>query len=103
MSMKEKTVADRQYEPVGKIVVRHIGDDALLVPVSGNAADDHAVFPLNETGMFIWERIVEGKSIAEISQFIAGMYRIDSDRAADDCSQFVDQLLDAGLLKAHIS
>lgn len=100
--MKEELDITGHYVSGGKVVVRRIGADRLLVPVSGTTTEEHAVYPLNETGLFIWERMIEGRSIDETAVSLASLYRISKEQALADCSDFVEQLIDEGLLKADV-
>ena len=88
------------YKPVGKVVVRRIGEDLLLVPVSGAVARTNCVFPLNRTGEFIWRNISAGMPVAEIARLMAKDFQIDPDTALSDCGQFVQALLEQKLLEA---
>jgi len=80
-------------------VIRRIGDDRLLVPVSGGAAGENAVFPVNETGLFIWERISAGKTVCETAREIAETFGADYETGRTDCAEYVEGLLKQKLLE----
>jgi hypothetical protein len=96
--MHETTVLDRICQPAGRIVVRHIGEEHLLVPVSGTAASGHAVFPLNETALFLWERLSDGKTIRQAAEEMASVFNTDAATALLDCEGLSQTLMELGLL-----
>lgn len=82
------------------MVLRRIGKDQLLVPVSGSIARTNAVFPLNVTGAFIWERVSAGQTVEEVAKALAGEFNVSIDQAIQDASSFIDLLLHEKLLEA---
>ena len=87
------------YRMKGRVVLRRIGADRLLVPVSGNAAQENCVFPLNETGEFVWERLSRGRPLAEIAGELAGTFMVSSEAALADCRQYAGELVAQQLLE----
>ena len=87
------------YRMKGRVVLRRIGADRLLVPVSGDAARENCVFPLNETGEFIWERLSLGRSLVETAREVAGVFTISADVALADCRQYAVELVAQQLLE----
>lgn len=87
------------YRPVGRVVTRQIGTDTLLVPVSGGAACENAVFPVNETGRFAWERLSAGKSIDETACALSEMFDVEVEAARTDCVDLVKNLVDQKLIE----
>jgi len=83
----------------GKVVLRRLGEDCLLVPVSGMAAQENCVFPVNETGVFIWERLSAGQPLETIAEAMAEAFEVSSETAAADCRSFVDELISQQLLE----
>ena len=91
------------YHPVGRVVTRRIGSDTLLVPVSGSAASENAVFPVNGTGLFAWERLSAGKSIDETACAMSEMFDVEVELARTDCVDLVKNLVDQNLLQVDLS
>ena len=87
------------YRMKGKVVLRRIGEDRLLVPVSGAAARECCVFPINETGEFIWDRLAKGRSMEETAAALAAEFDIDLPEARADCRAFAEDLLAQRLLE----
>lgn len=88
------------YRPVGKIVLRDIGGDPLLVPVSGEAARKQYVYPLNKTGAFIWKMLAEeGAAPSLIVDALCRTFSTDQSEAERDCLEFLGLLLEEGLVE----
>lgn len=83
----------------GRVVLRRLGEDCLLVPVSGMAAQDNCVFPLNETGVFIWECLASGQPVEVIAQSMAETFEVSLESARVDCRFFMNELIAQQLLE----
>ena len=83
----------------GRVVLRRIGEDHLLVPVSGDAARENCVFPLNETGEFLWARFSRGVPLAEVARAVAGEFTVSFDAALADCREYAEALVAQRLLE----
>lgn len=95
MGMNIQTI----YRMQGRVVLRRIGEDRLLVPVSGGIARENCVFPLNETGEFIWERLSHGRSLAETARELAGAFAVSPEAALADCCEYAGELVAQRLLE----
>lgn len=87
------------YRIKGRVVLRRIGEDRLLVPASGDAARENCVFPINETGEFIWEHMAKGLPLDQVAQALAAAFEVSPAEALSDCRQFAGDLLVQGLLE----
>jgi len=91
--------AEQTYRPAGRIVIRRIGEDQLLVPISGMAAGGNVIFPVNETGLFVWERICSGETLNQVAQGLSDLFSVRSEQSLLDCEEIVQQFLDHKLLE----
>lgn len=80
-------------------MTRRIGADNLLVPVSGGSAGENAVFPVNDTGLFVWEQVIDGRTPAEAAHGLTERFTVDLPTALEDCKELVLRLLDQKLLE----
>jgi hypothetical protein len=87
------------YRPIGRIVLRRIGDDAVLVPVSGTVVQSNHLYPLNETGAFIWEHLNRQESPREIAAAVSRNFEVTEEEADTDCRAFIAQLEHEGLVE----
>lgn len=86
------------YRPAGRIVLRRIGDDLLLIPVSGVAAREARVFPLNRTGAFLWERFANGRPLDDAVRELARSFDVSEEVARTDGLEFMRTLVRENLL-----
>lgn len=59
--------------------------------------EDGPVFRLNETGLFVWERIDGTNTVAGIAEDVARAYDIAPDRALRDTAALLNSLRQTGL------
>ncbi len=87
------------YRPKGRVVLRRIGEDRLLVPVSGDVAREPCVFPVNETGEFIWARLREGRTVEETAAALSDAFEVAESEALEDVRDFAQALVAHGLVE----
>ena len=87
------------FEVMGKVVVRRIGADRLLVPVLGEVAREGCVFPVNATGEFIWMCLAKGQTLGETAAAVAAEFAVTPAAAHADCGEFAAQLVAQRLLE----
>jgi hypothetical protein len=93
-------MTDCEYKVSGRVVVRHIGQDVLLVPVSGGAAGDGGrVYPINETAEAIWEGVASGKSHESVVGDLVERYDIPKETAEADVGECIQTFVSEGLLE----
>ena len=83
----------------GRVVLRRIGADRLLVPVSGDAARESCVFPLNETAEFIWSRLSQGMPAEQVARELAREFQVSPETALADCREVAAELVGQRLLE----
>lgn len=74
-------------------VHRVLGDEAMVSNLSQSS-----FYNLNPVGTFIWERCDGRHSIKEIGAALAAEYPVVLQEALEDCLQFVNELVEEGLL-----
>jgi hypothetical protein len=87
------------FQMKGRVVLRRIGADRLLVPVSGAVAREPCVFPVNETGEFIWEQLRAGCTADKAAAALAAEFAVEPEAARADVREFAEQLLAQGLIE----
>jgi hypothetical protein len=83
-----------------QVVVRNIGDETILVPISGSLADLEQVFVLNALGLFVWERLDGSRSVAAIVDEVLEEFDASRETAEQDVAEFVENLSGLGVLAA---
>jgi hypothetical protein len=79
-------------------VSRSIGDDLIIVPVRGGVGDLNAVFTLNPMGAAIWRLIDGATPVGRLAAAVAAEYEVSVDEAARDLDEFLERLMDKGIL-----
>ena len=92
-------LADKVYAKADGIVQRDIAGETLLVPVRGKLADLQRVFALEELPVFIWEHLDGQRTAAQIHQAVVDSYDVDGVQAEKDLAEFLDELLESGLIE----
>ena len=80
------------YKIKSKFVAREVGNEMILVPLTGNVAQMSELFTLNETARFIWQNITENTTIADIENLMTTEFDIDTETAKEDIDKFMKQL-----------
>ena len=75
-----------------KYVVRAVGNELILVPLTGNVAQMNELFTMNETGKFIWENIDENTTLADLENLMTEAFQIDDETARKDIATFIKKL-----------
>ena len=79
-------------------VVQKVGGKYLAVAVGEMANDFNALVRMNETGMFMWNKLSEADlSEEELLALLLEEYVVDAERARTDIKAFVEKLRSVGL------
>ncbi|MGK2858393.1 MAG: PqqD family protein [Thermoanaerobaculia bacterium] len=84
-------------------MTRRIAGETIVVPIRARAAELDAVYVLNEVGAAIWNQLDEGRSPAEITATIAAEFDVSAETALRDVEQFLERLLEAGIVEGQVS
>lgn len=87
------------FRVIGRVVHRRIGPENLLVPVSGPAANACCVFPLNESGLFLWDKLSNGATTGAAAAALMEKFGLTLDQAVADTRAFVDELVKQELVE----
>lgn len=75
-----------------RFVAREVGNELIIVPLTGNVAQMNALFTLNETGKFIWENITAERSVDDLVDVMTDEFEIDRETAQRDIELFLNKL-----------
>lgn len=78
------------------IKVRKVGETYWLIDYDQPAWTYKEPLKINETGYIIWQNLISGKSVDEISDIISNEYDIDSKTAKEDVKLFCESLYKKG-------
>lgn len=82
----------------GEYILREIAGDAILIPVGETALQFNGILALDPVGALIWKKLSEGKAPEGILRDILERFEIDSQTAARDLDEFLEQLRAENLL-----
>ena len=80
-------------------VVRKIAGEDVVVALGAASKQFNGIIKLNDTGRFLWDKIVEGCDEDGLVDAIVADYSVDKETAARDIKVFIDTLKGAGVLE----
>ena len=81
------------------VVTREIVGETLLVPISADLADLDAIFALNETGAFIWQRLDGEHSLGQVRDAVVESFEVEPQEAWQDVNQLLGALAERRLVE----
>lgn len=78
-------------------LLRQVAGQTVVLPTSAEL-DLNMMITLNETGTFLWERLVEETDEAALVKALLAEYDVDEETARKAVSAFVQKLNDNGFL-----
>ena len=85
---------EERLEPPSDVVGRRLGDSTVLIRLHTNR-----IYELNSTGARIWELIVEGVTLRQISAALQCEFDVDAGTAAEAVDELVLTLRREGLVE----
>ena len=82
----------------GTYVLRHIGDDWLLVPVGRTLRENRGLFPLTETGADIWRLLPSCTDAQAVADALTEVYDAPREVLLADVRAFLDELRKLGVI-----
>jgi hypothetical protein len=90
---------DVRYQRTEEFVARAIAGETVLVPIRRQIGDLESIYTLNEVATFIWERLAQPITRAEIARDIEEAFSGDPAEMRIDLEEFLRELLDLGAIK----
>ena len=87
------------YRPASELVLRRVGDEAILVPVRNRVGDLDSVFTLNEIALRVWTLLDGQHTLEAIAATVAEEYDVSFDVAIADVSELIATLQEARLVE----
>ncbi len=85
------------YKPNGKVVMRQIAGETILVPISGDIADMQKLYALNDVGALVWSNLNGQRSLQVVAAELTESFDVNIEEAQADTLAFITQLLDQNL------
>ncbi len=81
-------------------VLRTVAGSNVVVPTGADMMDFNGMITLNETGAFLWEKLQNDTSVAELTQAMLAEYRgITAEEAEADIKEFIQTLEKKGIIE----
>mgnify|MGYP000987929727 FL=1 len=77
------------YRIKSKFVTRAVGNELIIVPLSGNVAQMNELFTLNETAKLIWENLDQNASLESMQMLLTETFDVDKTTALNDVESFL--------------
>lgn len=81
-----------------KLMKRQIAGETFLVPLGKTVYDSNGLFFLTEVGAFIWDRLPQTETEADILAAVLEEYDVDEATAKADIRTFLDKLKEMEIL-----
>lgn len=94
-----RAVTEERIRSSRNVVSRVVADEALVVPIRGGAGDLDSIYSFNDSGTKLWVMIEEGRSAAELAEYLETSYGITADQARTDAENFLAELSGEGLIE----
>jgi hypothetical protein len=84
---------------VKQVILRTIAGESMLVPIGDTVNEYNGLFLLTESGKLLWEAIQSGKEGEELASVLVENYGIDITEATQDTNDFVEKLMELGIVE----
>lgn len=81
-------------------ISRNVAGNNVVVAVGEQSRNFNGIIKLNETGMFLWEKLVVGIEREDLIDALLNEYDIDRGTAENDIDAFIEVLKNAGAIEA---
>jgi Coenzyme PQQ synthesis protein D (PqqD) len=97
--MPETTIdLETVYRRTADVVVRQVGNESILVPISHNVGNLDFIYTLSPVAAQIWDLIDGRRSLKQIVDVLCDEYAVDRDRAGADVAELVADLREVSLV-----
>ena len=87
------------YKKNANVVVRHVGDDVVVVPIRHNVGDLDSVYTFNEVAAKAWSLLDGARDMNAIVEGICSEFDVTRDVAERDLAELFTELESAHLIE----
>lgn len=73
-------------------ILRNVAGSFVVVPIGEATLDFNGMMNLNETGAFLFEKMIEGISREDLIKALTDEYDVDEETAAHDVDAFIEKV-----------
>ena len=81
-----------------EFVIREIAGDYVIVPTGKTVLNFNGLITVNEVGAFIWKTLQEDITEEELVKKVLEEYEIDEETAKNDVAEFIEKLVQGGII-----
>ena len=79
-------------------VLREIAGDYIIIPVGKTVLEFNGLITVNEVGVFLWNMLQEEITMDDLVKAVLSEYDVEEAVARADIQEFLDKLIEAGVL-----
>lgn len=80
------------------LILKSIAGNHIVVPVGAENLDFKGMITLNDTGAFLWNRLIQECTEEELVQSLLAEYEVDESTAREGVAAFIQKLQEADFL-----
>lgn len=73
-------------------ILRNVADNYVVVPIGEATVDFNGMMSLNETGAFLFGKLIEGIEKDKLVEELMEEYDVDQERAEKDVTAFIEKV-----------
>lgn len=81
------------------LILREVAGEYILIPVGKAALEIHGMINLSESAVLLWKKLQEDCTEEELVQALLMEYDIDSETAAADVRELIEQMQKIGVIE----
>ncbi|OQA29042.1 MAG: Coenzyme PQQ synthesis protein D [Verrucomicrobia bacterium ADurb.Bin345] len=89
------------YKQRADLVARNIAGETIVVPIRGKLVDLQKIFALNGSAEHLWKQLESACTMEQLCSGLAEEFDVDRSQAETDVREFVEALLEAGLVEGN--
>ena len=82
-------------------ILREIAGDYIIIPTGKTVLDFNGLITLNEVGVSLWKMLQNEVTFDELVQGVLDEYDVEPAVAREDIQEFLDQLVNRGIIEAE--
>lgn len=79
-------------------VLKKVGDINVVVPIGAKHDGFNGLIKLNETGLFVWQRLEKGENEESIAKTLTEEYDVTYEKALEDVKAYVEKMREAQII-----
>lgn len=73
-------------------ILRNVAGSFVVVPIGDATIDFNGMMNLNETGAFLFEKMIDGTTREDLIKALTDEYEVDDETAAKDVDLFIEKV-----------